>query len=90
MSDHQHRRHLGLHMSYGQIAYEAYCKNSGGVSPISGAQLPTWKDLRVEIQSAWIEAGNAAAESDKRVSGDDRRRDPSQADAYAMDPTWSA
>ena len=46
-------------MNYGQIAYEAYCKSSGGKSLISGAELPPWVNLSLEIQRAW----NAAADA---------------------------
>ena len=36
-----------------QLAYNAYRKQSGGVSLISGAPLPTWFDLPESVQDAW-------------------------------------
>lgn len=45
--------------SYGQIAYEAYCDATGGVSLVSGAALPPWFDLSPEIQQAWDAAAEA-------------------------------
>lgn len=46
----------------GYIAYTGYCESSGGKSLVSGAQLPHWDDLKLEIRDAW----NAAAEAVKR------------------------
>ena len=46
----------------GQIAYEAYCASSGNKSLISGAELPEWKELKREIQAAWICAALAVVE----------------------------
>ncbi len=43
----------------GQIAYEAYCEQTGGKSPITMEQLPSWDQLQSQIQRAW----NAAAEA---------------------------
>jgi hypothetical protein len=43
----------------GQVAYEAYCKSTGGVSLVSGAKLPAWSELTKEIQAAWQAAANA-------------------------------
>lgn len=48
-------------MTVGQVAYEAYCASSGGLSLVSGARLPPWLDLRAEIKDAWEKAGMAAA-----------------------------
>jgi hypothetical protein len=45
----------------GQAAYEAYFNNAGGVSLVSGAELPGWADLPAQIQQAWEAAGEAAA-----------------------------
>jgi hypothetical protein len=45
----------------GVVAYEAYCQSSGGVSLISGAKLPEWSVLSVEIQKAWEAAAKAVA-----------------------------
>lgn len=46
--------------STGQVAYEAYCKSSGGKSLVSGATLPAWCALSEEIRNAWESAGEAA------------------------------
>lgn len=43
----------------GRVAYEAYRNTSGGVSLVSGAELPTWEDQREEIQQAWCAAAGA-------------------------------
>lgn len=43
----------------GQIAYEAYCEQSGGVSLISGAKLPCWDEQKLEIKEAWAAAALA-------------------------------
>lgn len=48
-------------LSRGQIAYEAYCRSTGGVSLVSGDKLPTWDDLPPKIQTAWREAGDRVA-----------------------------
>lgn len=45
--------------SYGKIAYDAYCKSSGGVSLVSGAKLPEWAVLSDEIKQAWEAAAEA-------------------------------
>lgn len=47
--------------SYGQIAYEAYCGHTNWKSLVSGSDLPLWKDLKPEIQSAWETAGAAVS-----------------------------
>lgn len=46
-------------MTSGQIAYDAYCKNSGGVSLVSGDGLPAWAALPPRIQEAWEAAADA-------------------------------
>lgn len=43
----------------GRIAYEAYCRSSGGVSLVSGAKLPEWGALSAEIRAAWDAAAQA-------------------------------
>jgi hypothetical protein len=51
--------------SLGQIAYEAYCASTNGVSPITGDVLPLWTDLlppRV-IKDAWEAAAEAVAQT---------------------------
>jgi hypothetical protein len=46
----------------GKIAYEAYRKDSGGKSLISGQPIPAFDILPEAIQHAWSEAAHAAAE----------------------------
>jgi hypothetical protein len=45
--------------SLGQIAYEAYVADSGGVSLVSGAPLPDWASQSPQIQHAWDAAAVA-------------------------------
>lgn len=49
-------------ITYGQVAYEAYCATSKGKSLVSGAALPAWGGLTEEIKRAWVAAGSAAAD----------------------------
>jgi hypothetical protein len=44
---------------YAKIAYDAYCKQTGGVSLIGGDKLPSFVDLKPEIQDAWWAAAYA-------------------------------
>jgi hypothetical protein len=44
---------------YGKTAYDGYCKSSGGKSLISGASLPEFDKLPVEIRQAWQAAAAA-------------------------------
>lgn len=46
-----------------QIAYDAYCQQTGGVSLISGDKLPAFDALKTSIQDAWFAAAEAVAES---------------------------
>ena len=43
----------------GKVAYDAYCKSSGGVSLVSGAKLPKWAALSEDIKRAWACAAEA-------------------------------
>lgn len=52
--------------TYGQIAYEAYCRSTGGKSLISGVALPEYTALKHDIRKAWEEAAGAVLTS---VSG---------------------
>lgn len=47
--------------SLGNLAYDAYCENSGGKSLVSGADLPPWSELSKPIQTAWEAAAAAVA-----------------------------
>jgi hypothetical protein len=46
-------------VALGKIAYEAYVKEAGGVSLVSGESLPAWSCLSLEIRKSWEAAGNA-------------------------------
>ena len=46
----------------GQTAYEGYCEKTDNKSLVSGAQLPYWEDLSVEIQNAWEAAAIAVVD----------------------------
>lgn len=45
----------------GQIAYTAYRDDAGGKSLITGDEIPTFINLRVDMQNAWIAAARAVA-----------------------------
>jgi hypothetical protein len=49
--------------SFGKIAYDAYCKSTGGKSLISGDILPAFENLKQSIRDAWEAAANAVVES---------------------------
>ena len=48
---------------YGKIAYEAYCRQTGNKSLISGVELPMWEALDQKIQMAWNAAGQAVMDA---------------------------
>ena len=50
-------------MTYGKIAYEAYCKTTDYKSLVTGDAPPQFGALRVEIQQAWEAAGVAVAKA---------------------------
>jgi hypothetical protein len=52
---------------YGEVAYEGYCNQTDNKSLISGAELPSWEQLKPEIQQAWIAAADAVLNSRSRV-----------------------
>ncbi len=54
----------------GRLAYEAYCKKTGGKSLATGDTLPEWIDLREPIRDAWGEAAIAVATEMKRRATD--------------------
>jgi hypothetical protein len=41
------------HYRRAQIAYDAYCKQTGGKSLVSGDKLPPFDGLRPSIKDAW-------------------------------------
>lgn len=55
---------MPMQMEYlAQKGYEGYCGHTGGVSLVSGAELPGWSDLSINIQEAWIAAARAIVEA---------------------------
>ncbi len=48
--------------TFGQIAYEAYYKSSGGKSLVSGVPLPAWEAQSARIRLAWEAAAQAVIE----------------------------
>jgi hypothetical protein len=52
-------------INFGKIAYDAYCKSSGGVSLVSGAKLPEWDVLSPAIKLAWESAAEAVVEASR-------------------------
>lgn len=57
--------------SLAAIAYQAYCRASGGRSLISGASLPGFDGLRPIIKEAWWEAAREVErETQRRSMGD--------------------
>jgi len=47
-------------LTYGEVAYNAYCHCTNWKSLISGADLPKWETLRDDIKHAWETAADAA------------------------------
>ena len=45
-----------------KIAYDAYAKETGGVSLISGDKLPEFSALKQSIQDAWAAAADAVVQ----------------------------
>jgi hypothetical protein len=46
-------------LTFGEIAYNAYCAFSGGKSLVSGADLPAFSATTPGIQDAWQAAAQA-------------------------------
>lgn len=46
-------------VDFGKVAYEAYCKSSGGVSLVSGDKLPEFENLSDSIKTAWRASAQA-------------------------------
>lgn len=45
----------------GRHAYDAYCAATGGVSLVTGAQLPAYDALPADIRAAWQMSATAVA-----------------------------
>lgn len=54
------------HFDGGKLAYDAYCKQTGGVSLISGDKLPAFDALKQEIREAWAAAYIAVGREEGR------------------------
>jgi hypothetical protein len=44
----------------GQVAYDAYCMNTGGKSLATGDELAVWDGLSDPFRTAWIAAARAS------------------------------
>ena len=53
--------------TYAQIAYDAYCRSTGGVSLVSGDRLPAFSALKQSIQDAWFDAAQAVWDAGQRI-----------------------
>lgn len=56
------------HYRLGDIAYQGYRKQSGGVSLVSGEKLPDFGALKQEIKDAWAAAAIAIGREIHRQS----------------------
>lgn len=56
--------------SKGRVAYEAYCRQTGGKSLVSGASLPDYDGLRPDIIEAWEKAAAAVLEAERHERAD--------------------
>jgi len=68
---------MTLPKTYGQIAYEAYCIDTGKKSLISGCPLPEWDILKPIVQNAWEAASQAAIQHFLTTALEDIRKEPS-------------
>lgn len=56
------------HYERAAIAYDAYCKQTGGKSLVSGDKLPSFDSLRQEIKDAWAASAIALSlEADRTI-----------------------
>jgi hypothetical protein len=51
---------MSLGNTLGEVAYNGYCRSSNHKSLVTGAELPAWADLKLEIKQAWVCAATAA------------------------------
>lgn len=47
------------HYRRGKVGYDAYCRQTGGKSLVTGDALPPFEALRQEIKDAWAAVGIA-------------------------------
>lgn len=59
-------------VNFGKVAYEAYCCKTGWKSLVSGAQLPSWDELKQEIRDAWEAAAMAVKNFGVAMTGQSR------------------
>jgi thioredoxin reductase len=62
IADASPRRYGSGMTNFGQVAYEAYCKKTGGKSAVTGESLPAWEDQSSEIREAWEAAAKAVTD----------------------------
>ena len=46
----------------GELAYQAYCDSTDGISLVSGDTLPSWHDLPSRIRDAWESVGRIVSD----------------------------
>lgn len=65
MSEEQQNQAGGVEnaVTNGEIAYNAYCAQSGWKSLASGADLPKFADTTPEIRAAWEAAASAVVDA---------------------------
>lgn len=63
-------------MTYGEVAYEAYCQVTGYRSLITGDNLPEFKDLHEPIKRAWASAAEAVMKEFWRRTHEEELREP--------------
>ena len=54
-----------LDIRFQQLAktmYDAYCRQTGYKSAVTGADLPVWENVKPEIAAAWMASAKAAYE----------------------------
>lgn len=56
---HEEKARMEGRKTLGQVAYEAYCDLTKWKSLATGQPLPMWKDLKIEVKSAWEASASA-------------------------------
>lgn len=59
-----------MEKTLGEVGYEAYRADTGGISLVSKQPIPDWVDLSGDIQHAWEAAGSAVENEILRRQGD--------------------
>lgn len=55
----------------GRTAYEAYARQTGGVSVVTGDQLPHWFDQHDAVRNAWEAVARAVLDAYAAVRSDE-------------------